>query len=101
MAVFQNPKTGGKYTLTQLIWELRHTAGFAGFFNTQLKLAFEGKPDAIACIDSYLDPTDTELANLGIPEADWGPMRKCTDSGFLVVVTADEEASRPPPASAT
>jgi hypothetical protein len=99
MATFQNPKTGGKYTLTQLIWELKNTLGFATFFTIQLKLAFSGDPAAIACIDSYLEPTDQELANLGIPESEWGPLRKCTDSGFLVIVTANDQASRTPPAA--
>ena len=100
MAEFANPKTGGKYTLTELVWQLKHTQGFAAFFTIQLKLAFAGDEAAIACIDSYLEPTDQELGGLGIPESEWGALRKCTDSGFLVIVTANDEASRTPPPSA-
>ena len=99
MAEFANPNTDGKYTLNGLIWELKNTQGFALFFTTQLKLAFGGDPAAIKCIDSYLEPTDSELANLAIPESEWGPLKKCTDSGFLVIVTADDEASKVPPAT--
>ena len=79
---------------------LADTQGFAAFFTIQLKLAFAGDEAAIACIDSYLEPTDQELGGLGLPESEWGSLRKCTDSGFLVIVTANDEASRTPPPSA-
>jgi hypothetical protein len=91
---FANPNTGAKYNITTLKGALQDTTtGFAQFFAAQLKLANQGNPSAIACVDSYLEPSDQELENLGIHRSQWGPLRKCTDLGLLVHVMADDEAT--------
>ena len=87
------PNPNGKYDLTQLLAKLEANQNdFAEFFATKLKLANLGDQNAIACVDSYFEPTDQELQDLGIPASQWGPMRKCTDSGLLVVAKAKEKA---------
>ena len=40
---------------------------------------------AIACVDSYLAPTDQELQDLDIPTSEWDTMRKCTDRAYLLL----------------
>jgi hypothetical protein len=65
---------------------------FARFFLDLLKRAEENEQDAIACVNSYLEPSEQELQDLGIPASQWGSLRRCTDSGLLVVVTAKQNA---------
>lgn len=87
------PNEGRKLTLWELVKKLEENEeGFAEFFATQLKLANMGDGKAIACVESYYEPTDDELANFGIHESQWGSMRRCTDSGLLVIVTARQTA---------
>ena len=47
---------------------------------------------AIDCVNSYLEPTDEELQDLGIPASEIDSMRRCTDSGLLVIVTAQQNS---------
>lgn len=65
---------------------------FALFLSRQLQLAYRNNQDAIDCVDAYLQPTVRELLNLGIPRSQIGPMRKCTDSGKLVLSKCKEVA---------
>lgn len=83
---------GKPFSLLQLVEMLRDRA-FAQFFFELLKRAEAGDPAATACLNSYLEPTDRELQNLGVPESRWGSLRKCTDSGLLVAVIAQQNAS--------
>jgi len=85
-----NPR-GRPYTLLQLVALLEDKA-FAQFFFDLLKRAEASEKEAIECINSYLEPTDQELQNLGIPEARWASLKRCTDSGLLVAVTAQQNA---------
>ena len=62
------------------------------FFATTLQAANGGDQASIDCIDSYLAPTAEELQNLGIPKAQIGPTRKCTESGNLVLIKCYEKA---------
>src|SRR4026208_1012740 len=89
---YQCPNPENPYTLWGLVGKLRDDSDFAAFFAAQLKAANEGGKAAIACVESYLDPTDQELENLGIHESQWGSLRKCTDVGLLVIVTAKQKA---------
>jgi len=91
-ALGECPNPGKAYTLWELIGHLQDR-GFAGFFLDLLKRAEANEPGAIECVDSYLAPTTQELQNLGIPASQWASMRKCTDSGLLVIVTAQQNAS--------
>lgn len=83
---------GTKFTLWGLVKELEEKPDFAEFFATQLRLANMGDGKAIECVESYYEPTDEELANLGLHESQWGSMRRCTDSGLLVIVIARQTA---------
>ena len=83
---------GTKFTLWGLVKELEQKPDFAKFFATQLRLANMGDRKAIECVESYYEPTDEELGNLGIHESQWGSMRRCTDSGLLVIVIAKQTA---------
>jgi hypothetical protein len=71
---------------------LQHTPGFAAFFFPVLKEAMNNNSTAKACVDSYLAPTDQELMELGIPESGVGSKKRCTDSGLLLAVIAEQNA---------
>jgi hypothetical protein len=64
--------------------------GFATFFFPVLKEAMSSNPDAIRCVNSYLAPTEPELIALGIPASQIESYKKCTDSGLLVAVIAEQ-----------
>ena len=91
-AVGECPNPDKAYTLWGLIGKLQDK-DFAAFFLDLLKRAESNEPGAIECVDSYLAPTPQELQNLGIPPSQVASMRKCTDSGLLVLVTAQQQAS--------
>ena len=88
-AVWGCPNPYGKpYTLWQLVALLKRDKTFAQFFLDLAKKAQGNDPDAIACVNSYVAPTDQELQDLDIPTSEWDTMRKCTDSGFLALAKA-------------
>ena len=83
------PNPNGKpYTLWQLVALLRSDKTFAQFFLDLVKRAQENDRAAIACVNSYVAPTDQELQDLDIPTSEWDTMRKCTDSGLLAIAKA-------------
>ncbi|MFZ1218789.1 MAG: hypothetical protein WAO00_05810 [Chthoniobacterales bacterium] len=91
MATYQCPNPSReKYTVNTLNQKLKSDSAFAAFFSAKLKLALAGDREAIACVDSYYEPSDSELQSLGIPSSQWSVMRKCTDSGSLVATTGEE-----------
>jgi|SRR6267143_4648650 len=88
-----NQSNDGKpYKLSELLILLKDKA-FARFFFNLLKSAEANDQDAIACVNSYFEPSETELQNLGILASQWASMKKCTDSGLLVIVTAQQNAA--------
>ena len=94
MATYQCPNPSReKYTVSTLNQKLKSDSAFAAFFAVQLKLALAGDRDAIACVDSYYEPSDSEMQSLGIPSSKWSVMRKCTESGSLVAPITGEETS--------
>ena len=88
-ADWECPNPGRAYTLWELVDQLKQP-DFAEFFLDRLKRAGENNRDAIDCINSYLAPTVEELEDLGIPAFQIDSMRRCTESGLLVLVTAQE-----------
>jgi hypothetical protein len=83
------PNPNGKpYTLWQLVALLKRDKTFAQFFLDLSKRAQGNDPAAIACVNSYVAPTDQELQDLDIPTSEWETMRKCTDSGLLAIAKA-------------
>ena len=70
--------------------QLKTDSDFAMFLAEQVKLGLDGNQDALDCVDSYYEPTDSEMQNFGIPSSKLDVMRKCTESGFLVLITARE-----------
>lgn len=82
-----------KLTVKTCKEKLKNDAAFAAFFAEKVKLGLRGDEDAKACVDSYYEPTDSEMQNLGIPSSDFSVMRKCTESGHLLLVAAKEGAS--------
>jgi hypothetical protein len=83
------PNPNGKpYTLWQLVALLKRDKTFAQFFLDLTKRAQDNDSAAIACVNSYVAPTDQELQDLGIAASEWGTMRKCTDSGLLAIAKA-------------
>ena len=83
------PNPNGKpYTLWQLVALLKRDKTFAQFFLDLSKRAQENDSAAIACVNSYVAPTDQELQDLGIPTSEWGIMKSCTDSGLLAIAKA-------------
>jgi hypothetical protein len=94
MATYQCPNPSReKYTVNTLNQKLKSDDAFAAFFAAKLKLALAGDREAIACVDSYYEPSDSEMQSLGIPSSQWSVMRKCTDSGSLVAPITGEETS--------
>jgi hypothetical protein len=85
-----NPR-GKPYSLWELV-RLLADRTFAQFFLDLLRRAEENDKAAIECVNSYLEPTDRELEELGIPASQWGSLRRCTDSGLLVLVIAQQNA---------
>jgi len=79
-------------TLTQVLELLDSDPDFAMFFATTVQNANNNDQAAIDCVDSYLEPTPEELETLGIPKSQIGPMRKCTESGNLILVKCKEKA---------
>lgn len=87
------PNPNGKpYTLWELVALLKKDKTFAQFFVDLSKRAEENDSAAIACVNSYLAPTDQELQDLGIPTSQWDTTRKCTDSGLLAIATAQQNS---------
>lgn len=85
-----NPR-GKPYGLWELV-RLLEERTFAQFFLEKLRKAEGNDMDAIECVNSYLEPTELELEELGIPASQWGSLRRCTDSGLLVLVIAQQNA---------
>ncbi|MEY2488140.1 MAG: hypothetical protein QOC70_82 [Verrucomicrobiota bacterium] len=85
------PNPDKAYTLWELVGKLQDRA-FARFFFNLLKSAEANDPEAIACVNSYLAPTELELQDLGIPPSQIGNFRRCTDSGLLVLVLAKQNS---------
>ncbi len=85
------PNPDKPYTLWELIAKLQDRA-FAGPFLELLKNAEENEPGAQDCVDSYFAPTTTDLQELGIPASEIPRMKRCTDSGLLVIVTAHQNS---------
>ena len=92
METYSCPNPNNPMTLMQVVALLESDPDFATFLATKIQEANGGNQSAIDCVDSYLEPTVTELENLGIPKAQIGPMRKCTESGNLVLVKCYEKA---------
>jgi hypothetical protein len=91
-AVIGCPNPRGKaYTLWEFLPLLADRA-FARFFLDLLKRAEANDKAAIECVNGYLEPTVEELEELGIQASQIEAMRKCTDSGLLVLVTAQQNA---------
>lgn len=86
------PNSGRAFNLDAVRDMLQNTPGFADFFFPVLKEAMNNNPLAKACIDSYLAPTDQELLELGIPASGVGSNKRCTDSGLLLAVIAEQNA---------
>ena len=87
MATYQCPNPSGeKYTVNTLSRKLRSDTEFAAFFSAQMKLAQAGDKEAMACIDSYYQPSDAEMESCGVPPSEWSVMRKCTESGSLLEI---------------
>lgn len=87
-----NPGNEGRpYSLLEFVALLKDKA-FAKFFFDLLKRAEANDKAAIDCVNSYLEPTEQELQDLGIPASRIESMRRCTESGLLVIVTAQQNA---------
>lgn len=87
-----NPGNGGQpYTLAEILDPLKNE-DFAKFFFDLIKRAQANEKDAIDCVNAYLEPTVPELQDLGIPASQIDSMRRCTDSGLLVLVIAQQNA---------
>lgn len=86
-----NPE-GKPYSLTQLLAKLQDKGFAADFFGLLKAAEANDPPGAIDCVNSYFAPTTTELQNLGIPADQIPIMKKCTDSGLLVLVSAQQSA---------
>ena len=94
VASWECPNPRGKpYTLWELV-RLLADRTFAQFFMEKLRRAEESDRNAIDCVNSYLEPTEQELQDLGIPASQWASMKRCTDSGLLVLVTAQQSTER-------
>jgi hypothetical protein len=89
-----NNPTGKPYKLWALVDMLQTKQDFADFFFAKLKEALDNEQPAIECIESYLEPTDQELIDLGIPLSQVGAEKRCTDAGLLVAVVAKQNARR-------
>ena len=86
-----NPKQ--QYDLTGLLAALdANQNNFAETFATRLKFGNLGDTNSIAWVDERFEPTEKELEAFGIPASQWGPMRKCTESGLLVLAKCLEKA---------
>jgi hypothetical protein len=83
-----------KFTVVTLKQKLKTDKEFAEFFVEQVKLGLGGDQNAKDCVDSYYEPTNSEMDNLGIPSSKFDVMRKCTESGLLLLVAAKEGASQ-------
>ena len=92
MSTYSCPNPNAPMNLTDVLALLDSDSDFAGFFATTVQNANKGIQSAIDCVDSYLQPTAAELQNLGIPKSQIGPMRKCTESGNLVLAKCYEKA---------
>ena len=90
-ALWQCPNPGRPYTLWEVV-DLLRQPDFAQFFLELLKRAQENDKAAIECVNSYLAPTVEELEDIGIAASQIDGMRRCTDSGLLVLVTAQQNA---------
>jgi hypothetical protein len=83
------PNTSGTtYNVKTLSEELEKGGEFAEFFAKTVLEATWGDADAKKCVDSYYVPDDNEMQDLGIPAPKWPLMRKCTESGLLLVIKA-------------
>jgi hypothetical protein len=87
------PNPNGKpYTMRELVALLKTDKTFAQFFLDLSKRAEGNDLAALACVNSYLAPTDQELQDLGIAASQLGTMKRCTDSGLLAIATAQQNS---------
>ena len=86
------PNPEDPYSLLDLVKLIQGNPPFAQFFFSKLKEALDNNKDAIECVNSYLVPSTGELVELGIPASQVDSMKKCTDSGLLVLVVAKANA---------
>jgi hypothetical protein len=87
-----NPGNEGRpYNLTDFLVILKNK-DFAKDFLALLKRAELNEKGAIDCVNSYLAPTIPELESLGIAASQIENFRRCTDSGLLVMVPAQQSA---------
>src|SRR5664279_3713731 len=90
-AMWGCPNPNGKpYTLWQLVALLKRDKTFDQFFVDLCNRAQKNDSAAIACVNSYVAPTDQELQDLDLPTSDWDTMRKCTESGLLAIAKAQD-----------
>lgn len=92
MSTYRCPNPNAPMNLTQVLALLETDPDFARFLANTVQAANRGDQNAIDCVDSYLQPSVAELQNLGLPRSQIGPMRKCTESGNLVLAKCKEQA---------
>src|ERR1700730_14421541 len=61
---FPCPNPGKKLSLEEAIRRMEQDSAFAGFISDLLCAAAKGDRDAQNCLDSYYDPTSSELSEL-------------------------------------
>ena len=85
----RNPNPDPKdRSLPAFVAKIRNGKTFAAFFTSVVECALTGDEKAIECVESYLEPTDKDLADLGVHRSQWNSMRKCTDVGLLGLIAA-------------
>ena len=63
---------------------LKTDPDFAVFFANLLCRSNNGDPGASECVEAFYKPTDTELAQLCIPPAEYPQLQKCTEQNLLL-----------------
>jgi hypothetical protein len=82
------PNPERPYSLYGIVTKIMDEPEFARFIRAQLCAANRGNEAAIACVESYYKPKNSELGSLCIPPAQRLMYMKCTDQNRLIDVLA-------------
>ena len=86
----QNP--GPPKDLTALIRKIDEGGTFPSEFAQAVKDANNNNPEAIACVEAWLDPSEDELTKYGICASRRGGLSRCTDKTLMLYTKLLEKA---------
>lgn len=83
---YECPNPGAPLGLRAIVQKMEAEPAFAAFIRRLLCEAHRGDEDARACLETYYNPTKSELSALCIPQSSWSQLSGCTDVTTLMLI---------------